>query len=429
MSGIRIELVRFIIYTWYNMTKVKHIGIIGGGASGFFSAISVKEHFPNYEVTIFEKSAKVLAKVKISGGGRCNVTNATFDNKELAKFYPRGGNHLRKAFEQFNAQSTMDWFEKRNVPLDVLAENCVFPKSNESQSIIDCFLKEVKEKNIFIKIQTGINEMKKLENGTFLLKSTTEEFNVDCVIVTTGGHPKRVSLEWLESLGHTIIDPLPSLFTFNMPKNPVCEFMGNVVEETTVKIEGTKLAAKGPLLITHWGMSGPAILKLSAWGARILAEKEYKFAILVNWLNDKKEDDLRVEINKIVEHHGGKMVGNLNPFPMTSRLWNFLLSKTEIQPDKRWNEVGRKGLNKLINTLLNDRYEVLGKTTFKEEFVTAGGISLDDVDFATMESKVVPGLFFAGEVLDIDGVTGGFSFQAAWTTGWIAGKSVLPTSA
>ena len=402
----------------------KHIGIIGGGAAGFFSALSVKQHHPEYEVTIFEKSAKTLAKVKISGGGRCNVTNATFENKELAKFYPRGGSHLRKAFEQFNAKSTMDWFAERNVPLEILSDNCVFPKSNESQSIIDCFLKESKVKDVNIKIQTGINQIEILGDGTFLLKSIDEVFTVDKVIVTTGGHPKRVNLEWLERLGHSIIDPLPSLFTFNMPKNPVCEFMGNVVEETTVKIEGTKLTAKGPLLVTHWGMSGPAILKLSAWGARILADKNYQFSILVNWLDERKEDDLRSEMNKIIEQHGGKMIGNLNPFPMTSRLWNFLLTKTEISAERRWNEVGKKGINKLINTLLNDRYEVSGKTTFKEEFVTAGGISLDDVDFSTMQSKVVPGIYFAGEVLDIDGVTGGFSFQAAWTTGWIAGKNV-----
>ncbi len=402
----------------------KHIGIIGGGAAGFFSALSVKQHHPEYEVTIFEKSAKTLAKVKISGGGRCNVTNATFENKELAKFYPRGGSHLRKAFEQFNAKSTMDWFAERNVPLEILSDNCVFPKSNESQSIIDCFLKEAKVKDVNIKIQTGINQIEIIGDSTFLLKSNDEVFTVDKVIVTTGGHPKRVSLEWLERLGHSIIDPLPSLFTFNMPKNPICEFMGNVVEETTVKIEGTKLTAKGPLLVTHWGMSGPAILKLSAWGARILADKNYQFSILVNWLDERKEDDLRSEMNKIIEQHGGKMIGNLNPFPMTSRLWNFLLTKTEISAERRWNEVGKKGINKLINTLLNDRYEVSGKTTFKEEFVTAGGISLDDVDFSTMQSKVVPGIYFAGEVLDIDGVTGGFSFQAAWTTGWIAGKNV-----
>ncbi len=406
------------------MNKKIHVGIIGGGAAGFFSAISVKEHFPDYNVTIFEKSAKILAKVKISGGGRCNVTNACFDNKELASFYPRGGSFLRKAFEQFNSKSTMDWFTERNVPLDVLAENCVFPKSNESQSIIDCFLKEANQKNIEIKIQSGINEIEIQKDNSFLLKSLNDEFLVDKVIVTTGGHPKRISLEWLEKLGHTIVDPLPSLFTFNMPSNPICALMGNVVEECTVKIEGTKLIGKGPLLVTHWGMSGPSILKLSAWGARILAEKNYQFSVLVNWLNDRKEDDVRCEILNIIDQHGAKMISNLNPFPMTNRLWMFLLEKTEINPERRWNEVGKKGINKLINTLLNDRYEVNGKTTFKEEFVTAGGISLEQVDSTTMESKVVSGLFFAGEVLDIDGVTGGFSFQAAWTTGFIAGKSI-----
>ena len=404
------------------MDRVKHIGIIGGGAAGFSAALSVKEHHPNYKVTIFEKSAKILSKVKISGGGRCNVTNACFDNRELAKFYPRGGNYLRKAFEQFNAQSTMDWFNKRNVSLVVLADNCVFPKSNESQTIIDCFVKEAVSKGVEVKIQTGINEII-LKEASFLLKSLSEEFSVDKVIVTTGGHPKRISLEWLEKLGHTIVDPLPSLFTFNMPSNPICLLMGNVVEEATVKIEGTKLIANGPLLVTHWGMSGPAILKLSAWGARLLSEKNYQFAILVNWLNDKKDEVLRKEIDTIIQQHGAKMVGNLNPFPMTSRLWNFLLEKTGVSPEIRWKELGKKGINKLVNTLLNDRYEVAGKTTFKEEFVTAGGIALEQVNFKTMESKVIPGLFFAGEVLDIDGVTGGFSFQAAWTTGWIAGKN------
>jgi predicted Rossmann fold flavoprotein len=406
------------------MKNTIHIGIIGGGAAGFFAALSIKEHYPDFKVTIFEKSNKLLSKVKISGGGRCNVTNACFDNIELSKFYPRGGKFLRKAFEQFNSKSAMDWFEKRNVPLDILAENCVFPKSNQSQSIIDCFLNEAKKYNIEIKLQSGITSMECNVDGLFKLNTLNESYLVDKVIVTTGGHPKRESLLWLENIGHSIVDPLPSLFTFNMPKNSICTLMGNVVEETTVKIEGTKLAASGPLLVTHWGMSGPAILKLSAWGARDLAANGYQFSILVNWLNDQKEEKLRSMMNKIVEQHGMKMIGNLNPFKMTSRLWNFLLEKTDIHPEKRWNEVGKKGINKLINTLLNDRYEVSGKTTFKEEFVTAGGISLDQVDSTTMQSRVVPGLYFAGEVLDIDGVTGGFSFQAAWTTGWIAGKHI-----
>lgn len=406
------------------MTNVKKIAVIGGGAAGFFAALSVKEHFPDFQVSIYEKSAKVLSKVKISGGGRCNVTNACFDNSSLAKYYPRGENYLKKAFDQFNPQSTFEWFEKRNVPLIVLEENCVFPKSNNSQTIIDCFIKEAVNKRIEITIQTGITSIEKQPDGSFLLRSSAAEYRADKVIVTTGGQPKKSSLDWIARLGHKIIDPLPSLFTFNMPSNPICSLMGNVVEETMVRIEGTKLMAQGPLLVTHWGMSGPAILKLSAWGARILAEKEYKFSVLVNWLNERKDIDVREEIDNIIAENGLKMTGNWNPFPMTNRLWHFLLVKSDINPGLRWNEIGKKGINKIVNTLLNDRYEVFGKITFKEEFVTAGGVSLDQVNFKTMESKMIPGLFFAGEVLNIDGITGGFNFQAAWTTAWIAGKNV-----
>jgi predicted Rossmann fold flavoprotein len=231
-------------------------------------------------------------------------------------------------------------------------------------------------------------------------------------------------LEWLEVIGHEIVEPVPSLFTFNMPNNPIKELMGNVVEKATVKVEGTKLIGKGPLLITHWGMSGPAILQLSAWGARILSDKNYSFAILVNWLDTCGEEELRNRLEGILTDNGAKMIGNYNPFPMTNRLWHFLLEKSGINPEMRWQNLGNKIANKLVNTLLNDRYEVSGKTTFKEEFVTAGGIALKDVDVKTMESKIIPGMFFAGEVLDIDGITGGFNFQAAWTTGFIAGKNV-----
>ena len=400
-----------------------NIAIIGGGAAGFFAALSAKKHFPDYTVIIFEKSAKVLSKVKISGGGRCNVTNACFDNKELAKHYPRGENNLRKAFEQFNAQSTVDWFEQRNVALKTYPDNCIFPQSNDSQTIIDCFTKEATTLGIEIKFNQSITAISRTENG-FELSTRETKFHADKVIVTTGGHPKRSGLEWLEKLGHTVIEPVPSLFTFNMPQDPIRELMGNVVENATVKVEGPKLIGKGPLLVTHWGMSGPAILQLSAWGARILADKAYQFSVLVNWLDDEKDEGLRVHLSKIIEEHGGKMIGNLNPFPMTSRLWNFLLTKSEINPEMRWNDLGKNVTNKLVNTLINDRYVVSGKTTFKEEFVTAGGISLQDVNFKTMESKIVPGMFFAGEVLDIDGITGGFNFQAAWTTGFVAGKSV-----
>ena len=400
-----------------------NIAIIGGGAAGFFAALSAKKHFPDFTVIIFEKSAKVLSKVKISGGGRCNVANACFDNKELAKHYPRGENNLRKAFETFNAQSTVDWFEQRNVALKTYPDNCIFPQSNDSQTIIDCFTKEASTLGVEIKYNQSITEIQRVETG-FELITREAKFHADKVIVTTGGHPKRSGLEWLEKLGHTVIEPVPSLFTFNMPQDPIRELMGNVVENATVKVEGTKLIGKGPLLVTHWGMSGPAILQLSAWGARILADKAYQFSVLVNWLDDEKDEGLRARLSKIIEEHGGKMIGNLNPFPMTSRLWNFLLTKSEINPEMRWKDLGKNVTNKLVNTLINDRYVVSGKTTFKEEFVTAGGISLQDVNFKTMESKIVPGMFFAGEVLDIDGITGGFNFQAAWTTGFVAGKSV-----
>lgn len=398
------------------------IAVIGGGAAGFFAAISCRTHFPNSQVSILEKSSKILSKVKISGGGRCNVTNACFDNKKLSQHYPRGENQLRKAFEQFNAKDTMHWFESKGVKMKVYPDNCVFPLVNDSQAIIDCLLNEAKRLNINIVLNQRIQRILKLEHK-FLLQTDEKQLEFDRVIVTIGGQPKISGFNWMEELGHQIIDPVPSLFTFNMPKNPICELMGNVVENATVKVEGTKLIGQGPLLITHWGMSGPAILMLSAWGARILNEKNYEFAILVNWLNEMKEDELRSQIQLVMLEHGGKMVPNLNPFPITNRLWVFLLQKSDISLEMRWKDLGKKNINKLVNTLLNERFEVSGKTTFKEEFVTAGGISLNDINFKSMESRIIKGLFFAGEVLDIDGITGGFNFQAAWTTGFIAGKS------
>ena len=397
--------------------------VIGGGAAGFFAAISAKEHNPEAEVTILEKTSKFLGKVKISGGGRCNVTNATFNSRLLSENYPRGEKFLRKAFEVFNASSMVEWLESRGVALKTYHDNCIFPLSNDSQTIIDCFLKEATQLGVEVQLQTPILSLE-IKESKFVLFGREQEFIVDRVIVTTGGQPKLEQLNWLAKLGHEIIPPVPSLFTFNMPENPIRELMGNVVEETCVKIEGTKLIGKGPLLITHWGMSGPAILQLSAWGARLLETKKYQFAVLVNWLNETKEEGLRQQIQVVQAEHGAKMIGNLNPFPMTNRLWNFLLEKSGIQATTRWKEIGAKSCNKLVNTLLNDRYEVTGKTTFKEEFVTAGGVSLTEINVKSMESRKVKGLYFAGEIMDIDGITGGFNFQAAWTTGFIAGKNV-----
>ena len=407
------------------MTNSKKIAIIGGGAAGFFAAISAKEHHPEAEVTIYEKSAKVLSKVKVSGGGRCNVTHACFDNKKLITFYPRGANYLRKSFEQFNTRSTVDWFKKRGVELETLSDNCIFPKSNSSQTIIDCFLNEARKLGIKQLLQTPINDIHQLSNEKFELVITNETFIADKIIYTIGGQPKNNSLQWLAKFNHELIEPVPSLFTFNMPTEPIKELMGIVVEVTTTKIEGTKLEASGPLLITHWGMSGPSILKLSAFGARLLAERNYDFYILVNWLHNQKEPEVRIQLEQTQINHTDKKMGNLNPFGLSTRLWHFLLEKSNISVDSKWKELQGKKVNKLINTLVNDRYHVSGKTTFKEEFVTAGGVGLSDVDFNTMESRKVKGLFFAGEVLDVDGVTGGFNFQAAWSTGWIAGKNVI----
>lgn len=401
-----------------------NVAVIGGGAAGFFSALSAKEHHPNAKVVLFEKSKNVLSKVKISGGGRCNVTNATFNIKELAKNYPRGENQLKKAFSQFAVQDTLNWFEKRGVLTYTLPDNCIFPKSDSSQTIIDCFINEALRLDIYIKTNTAVRTLKPLDNGTFSIETDEETTVFDKVIVTTGGQPKRSGLTWLEELGLSIENPVPSLFTFNMPNNPIRDLMGCVVEKTIVKVEGTKLIGDGPTLVTHWGMSGPAILKLSAWGARILADKNYEFAILVNWLNNINEEEVRRVIKTGIKNGGNKKLSSFNPFEITNRLWNFLTTKMGFSEETRWNELSKKSINKMFNTLTLDRYEVSGKTTFKEEFVTAGGVALSEINFKKMAAKKHPNLYFAGEILDIDGITGGFNFQAAWTTGFIAGKLI-----
>ena len=400
------------------------IAIIGGGAAGFFSAITAKENYPSANVFIFEKSQKLLAKVKISGGGRCNVTNACTSIKELSEAYPRGGKALKKAFRTFNTQHAQNWFESRGVPLVTQEDNCVFPESQDSQSIIDCFLKQTKKLNINVKTGGGIKTIKpagnKLELGFIKADVPTKIF--DKVIVTTGGSPKRKGLEWLEKLGHKIEDPVPSLFTFNMPAEPITELMGIVVEKTLVSIQGTKLKSDGPLLVTHWGMSGPAILKLSAFGARLLSERDYVFKIQVNWANIQNNEVVMENLIGIVNANPNKLLPNVRPYSLPDRLWRYLLEKSDLPAKKKWGELGKRGLNKLVGVLTNDIYTVEGKTTFKEEFVTCGGISLESIDMNTMQSKVCKNLYFAGELMDIDGITGGFNFQAAWTTAHIAGQ-------
>lgn len=399
------------------------IAIIGGGAAGFFSAISAKKHHPNADVIILEKTKRVLSKVKVSGGGRCNVTNGCTHIPELIQAYPRGSKLLKGAFRTFSTQDTMDWFQSRNVPLTIQEDNCVFPVSQDSQSIIDCLQNESDELGVKIWLGRSVESIVK-ENDVFNIKCARDEkiHEFNKVIVATGGTPKRKGLDWLEAIGHKIEHPVPSLFTFNMPMESITKLMGIVVEEAQVNIQGTKLNSDGPLLITHWGMSGPAILKLSAFGARILSEKQYTFKAQVNWVNTKDTDLVRNKILKTIDSNPQKKLANIRLYNLQSRLWDYLLERSGLSVDKKWIELGKKSVNKLIETLTNDIYDVSGKTTFKEEFVTCGGVSLKSIHPKTMESKVCSGLYFCGEIMDIDGITGGYNFQAAWTTGYIAGK-------
>lgn len=400
------------------------IAIIGGGAAGFFSAITAKENYPQAKVVIFEKSETTLAKVKISGGGRCNVTNGCTSLKELLEAYPRGGKALKKAFRVFNNKDTMQWFESRGVPLVVQNDSCVFPVSQNSQSIIDCFLSQIQDLKVVVELGRGIKAIK--QAGKKLQLEFTDKGvpsrTFDKVIVTTGGSPQKKGLEWLEKLNHKISDPVPSLFTFSMPDESVTKLMGVVVEKTLVRIQGTKLKAEGPLLITHWGMSGPAILKLSSIGARVLSDKGYTFNVQVNWVNEQNNDTVQETLLKIVGEHSNKFLSSIRPYFIPERLWLYLLMKIELSPKKKWGELGKKGVNKLVTILTNDVYSVKGKTSFREEFVTCGGVSFESVDSRTMQSKVCENLYFAGEILDIDGITGGYNFQAAWTTAFIAAK-------
>ena len=399
------------------------VAIIGGGAAGFFSAINVKNNHPNSSVTIFEKSNKTLSKVKISGGGRCNVTSGCFSINELCKAYPRGGKQLKKAFHIFNTKDTFDWFENRGVPLYVQEDLRVFPKSNSSSSIIACLEKEIYKLKIEIVLDSPIIAIKeKNELLELTIKSEQKKELYSHVIIASGGSPKIEGLKWLERLNHEIIPPVPSLFTFNMPNEQITKLMGISLKNVIVKIEGTKLKSSGPLLITHWGMSGPAILKLSSLGARSLNELEYNFKIQLNWVNQTNNSIVEKALKECALKNPNKKVSSTKFNYIPERLWIYLINKSEISNSKKWNELGKKPVNKLINQLTNDIYSIKGKTTFKEEFVTCGGVSLESIDLKTMQSKSIKNLYFAGEVLDIDAITGGYNFQAAWTTGYIAGK-------
>lgn len=401
--------------------------VIGGGAAGFFCAVNAARMNPQLRVMILEKTNKLLSKVKVSGGGRCNTTHACFEIEELVQKYPRGKIFLKKAFHWFNTNDTINWFAQRGVQLVAEEDGRMFPVTNSSQTIIDCLLKEASRFRVEIQMQTEVTGIEAASKGWDIHTNKATVY-ADKVCIACGGFPKTAMFDWLRLLGHHIEAPVPSLFTFNMPGNPVTKLMGLSVEQATVKIAGTKLAEQGPLLITHWGMSGPVILKLSAWGARELANRQYHFTILVNWLGIQTEHELRNQWNFIRNEHASQKLVNRNPFSLPARLWQYLLQQSGIAEEMRWGDMPANLQNQLIRNLTAQEFAVKGKTTFKEEFVTCGGIQLSEVDPNTMQSRKQPGIYFAGEILDVDGVTGGFNFQNAWTTGWIAARAAAGIS-
>jgi predicted Rossmann fold flavoprotein len=405
--------------------KRKKLIVIGGGAAGFFCAVNAARMHPGLQVTIIEKSNKVLSKVKVSGGGRCNTTHACFDIQELTKRYPRGQHFVKKTLHWFNPSDTVQWFAERGVRLKTEADGRMFPDTDDSQTIINCLLKEADKYGVIVLLQSEVRSLESVTGRGFVVRiGDTGVLKADYVCVASGGYPKSAMFEWLIKTGHSVEPPVPSLFTFNMPGNPITALMGVSVERASIKIAGTKLAETGPVLITHWGMSGPAILRLSAWGARQLADKSYHFTLLVNWLPDYTEQDLRSNWLSYRQEYASQKMGNRNPFGLPGRLWLYLLSCSDVSENTRWADLPAREQNKLITHLTAQQFEIKGKTTFKEEFVTCGGIRLAEVDPNTMESRIQPGLFFAGEVLDVDGITGGFNFQHAWTSGWIAAKAI-----
>ena len=394
--------------------------IVGGGAAGFFTAINTVEKNPSLKVAILERGSEVLNKVRISGGGRCNVTHACFEPNELVKFYPRGEKELRGPFHQFCSGDTVEWFEKHGIALKIEADGRLFPVSNSSQTIIDCFLEATKKLGISVLTNQSVQSIFK-KDSHWKVETQSETYLSEKLILATGSNPKV--WEMLQNFGHAVVSPVPSLFTFNI-KDPRIVALPGVSSLVSVKVNSTKLESTGPLLITHWGMSGPAILKLSAWGARILHDKNYQFSITINWLNDIDSDDSEKFLKELKLEHAKKAVSKKSPFDLTNRLWESLVLASGIESETKWADLSKNQLQNLSNQLTNCVFQVNGKSTFKEEFVTAGGIDLKEINFKTMESKLHENLYFAGEIVNIDAVTGGFNFQNAWTSGFIVANSI-----
>lgn len=434
------------------------IAIIGAGAAGCFCAVELKRRMPSASVEVFEAGAKALAKVAITGGGRCNLTNSFEGISSLSAAYPRGDKLMKRLFRTFDQKSAWQWFENEGVKLVLQEDHCVFPASQDAMEIVNTLLARMRQAGVTLHTKrkvTGIfprpdggytlsvselSKVQSLRHAQLPRGSVAElvegpmpqkyqrrddrNFQADIVVVTTGGSPELSGLGMLDGLELEIVPPVPSLFTLNLPGSPVRELMGTVVDNANASLVGTKLKAAGPLLITHWGMSGPAILKLSSYAARYLAEKEYSATLSVNWFGGLGEQDVRDRILSLSKDNPQKQILNSHPSELPSRLWAYMITKAGIREDTRWAELGSKGMNRLVNTLINDEYQIRGKSRFKEEFVTCGGVALSNINLNTLESKNHPGLYFAGEVLDVDAITGGFNLQAAWSMGYTVARSI-----
>lgn len=428
------------------------VAIIGCGASGSFCAIELKRRLPSARVEVFESKRKALAKVAVTGGGRCNLTNSFEGVTNLSQAYPRGDKLMKRVFRNFDHTDTWKWFESEGVALTLQEDNCVFPASQDAMEIVDLLLKRMKQLGVALhtgrKVTAVYSRNISAEGGetgptgscanavpdkpsgpdqgaAYVIRSEGfEDFEADIVVVTTGGSPRLSGMDLLDGLDLEIVPPVPSLFSFNIPDKDMRSLMGTVVENAAASLVGTGFKASGPLLVTHWGMSGPAILRLSSYAARHLAENGHKSRLSVNWLGLANENDARNELEAVARENSKKLISNCRPTPIPSRLWLHLLAKTGIRDGLRWAELGSKGMNRIVNILVNDTYEVSGKSRHTEEFVTCGGVSLTNIDFSSLECKTHKGLFFAGEALDVDAVTGGFNLQAAWSTGWLVAKSI-----
>lgn len=400
-----------------------HLVVIGGGAAGFFGAVTASALNPSLKVTILERGAGFLQKVKVSGGGRCNVTHACFDPRELIRFYPRGSREMAGPFTRFGPEETVKWFEQQGINLKTESDGRMFPVTDQSQTIIDCLWQAAKKNGVVITTSCRVERLSRLAGGQWeIITNTQPPLVADKVLVTTGSSETIWKL--LEQLGHHIITPVPSLFTFNTKDTRLRDLAGVSVPAATLEVPALKLQAQGPLLITHWGLSGPAVLRLSAWGARALHDINYDFVLKINWAGSGRPEKVLEDLTQIKMTQAKKQVVSHAQFGLPQRLWHNLCTAASIPAEMRWADAGKKMMADLAGQLCAGQFAIKGKSTFKEEFVTAGGVDLKEVNFKTFESKILPGLYFAGEVLDIDAITGGFNFQAAWTGGWIAGNSI-----